>query len=66
MTAGAVIRVVLDVSIFYPDLIFLIREIFTIGIVIDVAVFIKDIGRLFQIRIWRAFFCSTSNKGKGK
>ena len=66
MTAGAVLGVMLDVGIFDLNLILLIGKIFAIGIVIYQAVFIKNIGRLFQIRIGRAFFCSAGNKCEGK
>jgi hypothetical protein len=63
MTAGAVLGVVLDVGIFDLDLIFIIWKVFAIRIVIDKAVLIKNIGRIFK-RLSNAVLLTANDREK--
>jgi hypothetical protein len=63
MTAGAVLGVVLDVSVLYLDLIFFVGKVFAIRIVIYEAVFVKNVGRIF-VRFSAAVLLTANDREK--
>jgi hypothetical protein len=63
MTAGAVLGVMLDVSVLYLDLIFFIGKVFAIRIVIYEAIFIQNIRRIFK-RLSNAVLLTATKREK--